>query len=1119
MKVSWNGRPAALALVFASASVLQAAEPAPTTGATLTFKQYCYGCHGKGTAKAGINLENLTSQKSLGENFQHWERVAAALEQKAMPPAKLPQPSDAKRAEAVTWIRAKLDEYIQKHAGDPGAVTMRRLTSGEYTYTIRDLTGLDLKFDRDFASDSVGGEGFTNFGDVQFMQDANLERYLDAAKRVANHAVIGAGPISFYSDPGKSGFELSAINRIQEIYTTNGFRAAAGEGGKPYGLDKYGKAFYTAWRFQHREALGEPNVTLDQLAVREGLTPRFAQHIWSVVNQTNPSYPTDQVVSQWKKLPSPDGDITERTQASVRAACDDIQKALINWPRFLFAAGSLAAGGAGDERALVISDTTLQAKESHRLRFFARSRKQKNARIILTAVSVNPAAKDKHVVIWKNAGVRTRNFERGPATGQTQPPAAAGSQTRPLPNTPLKPLRSVLDEATIAKLNFGKLPDGTEIGLDDFATSGDAPLVLDIPLTEETGGLEFQVEAAMGPGQNHDAVARLTITGAEEVRGRPTWALLGDPKSPGYQAWKTRVFEFAANLPQVSHSEPTPSDNDPIPAPFNNTYNQPERDYYHYKVKYYRGDDFLVSKMLDDATRVKLENAWSDLLASFEYHDARIRFVADKFKVDLKKKSVAELNEADVEVMPEEPRNYIRPLLAEYKATVAKQRAARAGHVEDVLKFAAQAWRRPLTETEKKRLRDFYATLRQGPELDHSKAIESLLTRVLVSPAFLYRLEQPAKVSGTRPLSDWEMASRLSYFLWSSAPDEELWRAAKAGELSKPDQLERQVKRMLADEKARRFSTEFFGQWLGFYRFDQYRGVDTTRFPEFTDEVKSAMYDEAVSFFEHIVRKDKPVRDLLFADYAFLNNTLAKHYGVKKEIKSDKPVLVENADEFQRGGLLRLGAVLTATSAPLRTSPVKRGDWVLRRVLGTPTPPPPADAGSLPADEKAFGGQTLFEKLIAHQRNPSCASCHTRIDPMGFPLERYDAIGRWRESYSDGKPVHDSSTLADKTPISGVDGLLEYLKKEEKQVLKTMSYKLLGYALGRTVLASDQPLIDQLTEKGNNITFSQLATEIVSSKQFRYRREREVTSQPPKPQPATAKNTDIKNADNKVGGL
>jgi mono/diheme cytochrome c family protein len=182
MKVSWKGRRAALVLrnclITLAPTVVgvgQAAE-SPATGANLTFKQYCVGCHGKATAQGGINLEQLSAQASFGENFQHWERVANALEGKLMPPARLPQPSDAKRAEAVTFIRSKLDAYIQKHAGDPGAVTMRRLTGGEYTYTIRDLTGLDLNFDRDFASDSVGGEGFTNFGDVQFMQDANLER-------------------------------------------------------------------------------------------------------------------------------------------------------------------------------------------------------------------------------------------------------------------------------------------------------------------------------------------------------------------------------------------------------------------------------------------------------------------------------------------------------------------------------------------------------------------------------------------------------------------------------------------------------------------------------------------------------------------------------------------------------------------------------------------------------------------------------------------------------------------------------------------------------------------------------------------------------------------------------
>jgi hypothetical protein len=236
---------------------------------------------------------------------------------------------------------------------------------------------------------------------------------------------------------------------------------------------------------------------------------------------------------------------------------------------------------------------------------------------------------------------------------------------------------------------------------------------------------------------------------------------------------------------------------------------------------------------------------------------------------------------------------------------------------------------------------------------------------------------------------------------------------------------------------------------------------------------------------------------MLTADYTFLNQPLAKHYGVKKEIKSKNDVeMVDDASAFQRGGLLRLGAVLTATSAPLRTSPVKRGDWVLRRILGTPTPPPPADAGSIPADDKQFGGLTLFERLEVHKRNPTCASCHTRIDPLGFPLEHYDAVGRWRDQYSDGKPVHDSSALADKTPISGVDGLLDYLQTQEKQVLRTFSQKLLGYALGRTVLASDQPLIDRLTEAGAEGHFSELVSEIVTSRQFRFRREREVAPLP-----------------------
>jgi hypothetical protein len=252
------------------------------------------------------------------------------------------------------------------------------------------------------------------------------------------------------------------------------------------------------------------------------------------------------------------------------------------------------------------------------------------------------------------------------------------------------------------------------------------------------------------------------------------------------------------------------------------------------------------------------------------------------------------------------------------------------------------------------------------------------------------------------------------------------------------------------------------------------------------------MYDEAVSFFEHIVRKDRPVRDLLSANYTFVNKPLAKFYGFTKEPKSaDKVELFEGADAFHRGGILRMGAVLTATSAPLRTSPVKRGDWILRRIVGTPVPPPPADAGSIPADDKLFGGLSLREKLESHKRNSTCANCHLRIDPLGFSLEHYDSTGRWREKYSDGKAIEDFGTLSDQTKIEGVNGLLSYLQSKDTQVRRTLANKLVGYALGRTVQASDQILVDRMVAAGDNATVAQLAAEIVTSKQFRNRLGRE----------------------------
>jgi hypothetical protein len=295
---------------------------------------------------------------------------------------------------------------------------------------------------------------------------------------------------------------------------------------------------------------------------------------------------------------------------------------------------------------------------------------------------------------------------------------------------------------------------------------------------------------------------------------------------------------------------------------------------------------------------------------------------------------------------------------------------------------------------------------------------------------------------------------------------------------------------MLRDPRARRLATEFFGQWLGFYRFDEYRGIDGKRFPEFDDGLKMAIYDEAIEFFTHIIREDRPANEILFADYSFMNARLADHYGLDvAEALEREHVRVTFDRQQHRGGLLAMAAVLTPTSAPLRTSAVKRGDWVLRRLLGTPVPPPPADAGSIAADEAGVDGLTVRKRLEAHRTDKACVNCHARIDPLGFALERYDPLGRWRDSYRDGQPIDTSGILSDGTAIDGLDGLRRYLHQQQPQFERNLCTKLIGYALGRAELASDRPLIEaMLADLQQESCIADLAVRIVTSNQFRYGR-------------------------------
>jgi hypothetical protein len=1092
-----------LALVWAAASLISAQAPvarraslASTPPPPQTFQKYCFECHGGAKHRGDVSIERLLRQSALssvGRYSSQWEKVVEMLESRDMPPADKATifPTDEERAAAAAWIKASLKAHEIDFAGDPGRVTVRRLTSAEYLYAIRDLTGIDVPVGVDASSDSVGGEGFTNFGDVQFVEDTSVERYLEAAKAVADHAIIGAGPLEFYPDAGKTGLELSALNRINELYATRGFRVVSGEGGRPFGLERYGKAFYAAWYFKHRKALGDPDATLRGLAEQEGITGRFAEHIWTAVNTPSPGYPTRETVDRWMRLPAPTSDV-KASLAAARAGCDEIYKTLTTWPSWFFARGDLAAGGAGDESPLTFDDSTLKAEPTHHYTYaVGRSAGRRGgpstpgpAKVFLTFSNINPTAGVNPVILWRNPRVVLR---APAAAGRGAPgaaaPAAGGRGVGPILST--RSLRSVLPADAAAALAFGVSPDGSGIGPDDFASTGTVSFSLDAP----AGGnlLEFQADAELGADRN--GVVRVMISDRAEGSARDAVqrVVIGDPGSAGYRTFRDGIAEYVSLLPPNSHGEANPADKDPVPAPFDNTYNSPEHDAFVLKVKYQRNDRFFTENMVDGADRARLNQAWNDLFGSWPYHDAYLGMLADHFGVQLHSRRIADMDAARIAALPLALRPYVATLRAHYEDVRRAQSLAQPGHTADALAFASRAWRRPLTAAEKTSLRGFYQKSRTVNHLDHEGATRALLTRILVSPAFLYRLETVAH-GPEKPLNSWEMASRMSFFLWSSIPDDELRRAAAAGELNDPALLAAQVKRMTADPKARRVATEFFGQWLGFYHFDEYRGVDTGRFPEFKDDIKSAMYDEAISTFEYIVRQQRPLKEILFADYTFLNKPLAKFYGIDREVTStDRVERVEGANAFNRGGALRLGTTLTTTSAPLRTSPVKRGDWVLRRILGTPTPPPPADAGNIPADDKTFNGLTVRERLAQHKRNATCANCHLRIDPLGFPLEGFDAVGRARTAYADGKAVDVTGEFADKTTIVGAEGLLDYLRGHDTQVLTTISKKMVGYALGRTVMGTDRPLLETMMATGGEATFSDLALKIIASRQFRNR--------------------------------
>ncbi len=398
-----------------------------------------------------------------------------------------------------------------------------------------------------------------------------------------------------------------------------------------------------------------------------------------------------------------------------------------------------------------------------------------------------------------------------------------------------------------------------------------------------------------------------------------------------------------------------------------------------------------------------------------------------------------------------------------------------------------RAYRRPVSDADlKKPMELFRQTRAQG---DFDAGVEMALSAVLVSPQFLFRIESdPLGVapSAAYRIPDGQLASRLSFFLWSSIPDDELLDLAERAELSQPQVLERQVRRMLADARSRSLVTSFAGQWLHLRKLDSIT-PDLRLFPDFDDNLRQASRRETELLFECVLREDRSVLELLKSDHTFLNERLAKHYAIP-HVYGSRFRRVELGGEGVQGGLLRQGSVLTVTSYATRTSPVIRGKWILENILGTPPPPPLPNVPAL-KDNTVSASLSVRERLAEHRRNAPCAGCHRLMDPVGFALENFDAVGRWR-TLEEGRPIDATGGLPDGSRFEGVTGLEQALLKRPDLFVGTLAEKLLTYALGRGVEYYDAPAIRKIVRdaRAQDYRFSSLFVGIANSTPFKMRK-------------------------------
>ncbi len=952
--------------------------------------RYCIGCHSGDAPAAQFDMRPYSTVDAVVRDHARWNLIMERLAAKEMPPSQGPQPATESRQQVVGWIQAMRASEARRHAGDPGEVLAHRLSNAEYNYTIRDLTGVDIRPTREFPVDPANQAGFDNTGESLSMSPALLNKYLQAAREVGDHMVLTPDGFDFAPHPMlvETDREKYAIKRIVDFYARQ--------------PTDYADYFQAAWRFKHRVTLGRPTATLGRMAADAKISAKYLPMVWQFLEGPGNAEvgPVAKLRTMWRALPAPDS----KAPDIARAQCVEMRDFVVK----------VRSHTAMQFAAPVVKglSPTSQPLMNWKLRAFASHRRDFDRGALRLASDPEPVAPEagKHPGLGQEAAVRWAKLALK---------ARACDSDLVIPTA----AQRAAYEAAFASLSF-VFPDVFYVRERGRFFPDDS---------EDKGRyLSAGFHNVMGYFRDDTPLMELILDdkGIKELnRLWDEFDYIGDYTT---RTWVQYFFNQSGEVRGKGRESGSvrPSDKEVSSTP--------------------------VILGLRDAYFAKVEPS---------NNPVAMEAIGDHFRrVDNTIRSVERMR------LEAEPR-----------------------HLDALLKFAARAYRRPLVKAERDDMLAYYRRLRDKSGLTHEEAIRDSVVSVLMAPDFSYRLDvSDARVGAGTALSGYALASRLSYFLWSSMPDRELLAHAAAGDLANRMVLVAQVRRMLKDDRARGLATEFAGNWLDFRRFEQHNAVDRGRFPAFNNELRQAMYEEPIRFLEGIVRGDRPVLDILYGNYTLVNPVLAKHYGMP-EVKGDAStwVRVDDAQQYGRGGLLPMAVFLTQNSPGLRTSPVKRGYWVARRVLGETIPPPPPNVPELPSDE-AKSDLPLRDMLAKHRENPVCATCHARFDSFGLAYEGYGPVGESRTKDLAGRPVDINAVFPGGSQGAGLEGVRAYIKEHrQKDFLDNLSRKLLTYALGRALLLSDEPALARMQAglaAANRYRFGAMVEAVVTSPQFLNRR-------------------------------